>query len=228
MKLCISAAFSLLLAQANAGFIQMQYDFVTLVRNNTALRSLSSVLGTTFDELNQYGCWCYFEDDHGMGHGQTLDDFDAMCKVLANGYDCIRMDNGASCVPWETTYQSGISTGIDNLQTTCAAGNAGDDCAINSCIVEGLFVLRLFQHIVMNAGSIDGGLKVANGFQQDQVCNFGTGQIEGPVQCCGAYPERFKFRSNNGLMGCCGQEIFDQASMECCADGSTQIIGNCP
>ena len=46
------------------------HDFVTLVRNNTALRSLSLSLGATFDELNQYGCWCYFEQDHGMGHRQ--------------------------------------------------------------------------------------------------------------------------------------------------------------
>lgn len=70
MKLFVSAAFSLLLSQANAGYMQMQYDFVTLFRNNSALRSLPETLMGTFDEINQYGCWCYFENDHGMGHRQ--------------------------------------------------------------------------------------------------------------------------------------------------------------
>jgi len=227
MKLFASAACTLLLQTANAGFMQMQYDFVTLVRNNTALRSLSLSLGATFDELNQYGCWCYFEQDHGMGHGQTLDDFDSLCKVLANGYDCIKLDVGASCIPWEINYNSGQSGGLDNLPTTCAANNPGDDCKINSCIVEGRFVLSLFQQIVMNQAQLDQGLKTNSGFNQDQVCNFGSGNVEGPVTCCGAYPERFKFRTNAGSMACCGQEVYPTAMMECCTSGSAELIGDC-
>jgi hypothetical protein len=212
--------------------MQMQYDFVTLVRNSTgnspSSRSLSLSLGATFDELNQYGCWCYFEQDHGMGHGQTLDDFDSLCKVLANGYDCIKLDVGASCIPWEVNYNSGQSGGLENLPTTCANNNPGDDCKINSCIVEGRFVLNLFQQIVMNQAQLDQSMKTSNGFIQEQVCAFGTGETEGPVQCCGEYPQRFKFRTNAGAMACCGREVFPTAMMECCANGSAELIGDCP
>merc|ERR1712156_300715 len=229
MKLFVSAAFSLLLSQANAGFMQMQYDFVTLYRNNSASRSLPETLMGTFDEINQYGCWCYFENDHGMGHGQTLDHFDGLCKILANGYDCIKMDLGASCIPWETDYNSGITVSSNGIVDGCQNQNPGaDDCVINTCAVEGQFVLQIFAGIIYNAQQLDDGLKVNNGFQQDQVCNYGTGQVDGPVQCCGAYPERFKYRSNNGMTSCCTQTLFDVNSMECCADGSAQLIGSCP
>ena len=151
-----------------------------------------------------------------------------MCKVLANGYDCIKLDFGQSCVPWEVNYASGIAGGNDNLPTTCSSINSGDDCAIHACIVEGRFVLDIFQAIVVQQATVDSSLSNANGFQQDQICNFGTGQIQGPVECCGAYPERFKYRTNQGQNGCCVSEVYDTGMMECCANGSVDIIGNCP
>ena len=64
----LALIFSFQFTNTWAGFIQMQYDVVQLAKNTTVLRSVSSQLGQLFDELNQYGCWCYFGDDHGKGH----------------------------------------------------------------------------------------------------------------------------------------------------------------
>ena len=37
-------------------------------------------------DLDEYGCWCFFYDGNGRGAGQPVDDFDRICKILADGY----------------------------------------------------------------------------------------------------------------------------------------------
>merc|ERR1712000_267674 len=68
------------------------------------------------------GCWCYFDDDHGRGKGQPIDDLDGVCKTLHEGYECAMRDaeaEGTTCVPWEVAYVSAIGGATTTLQEAC-------------------------------------------------------------------------------------------------------------
>ena len=54
--------------------------------------------------LNNYGCWCYLDGDHGKGRGKPVDKLDEACRILSQGYACAAMDHGADCVPWQQDY----------------------------------------------------------------------------------------------------------------------------
>ena len=69
-------------------------------------RALSEIMGSTMDQINDYGCWCYFEDQHGQGKGQPVNDVDEYCKQLHQGYDCAKIDSQNACIPWEANYNS--------------------------------------------------------------------------------------------------------------------------
>ena len=69
-------------------------------------RALTEIMGSTMDQINNYGCWCYFEDQHGQGKGQPVNDVDEYCKQLHQGYDSAKLDSENVCVPWEANYNS--------------------------------------------------------------------------------------------------------------------------
>merc|ERR1711937_886320 len=68
------------------------------------------------EPIDQYGCWCYFQEDHGKGRGIPVNEIDEKCKILHNGYTCILMDaelaGDDDCVPWDIPYQSGSGLGL--------------------------------------------------------------------------------------------------------------------
>merc|ERR1712203_311703 len=88
-------------------------------------RAFTGSIGKTIRSINEYGCWCYFGNDHGRGKGQPQDAIDEMCKVLADGYDCAMRDaedEGTTCVPWEVEYVSAIGgsdVGIAKHEEIC-------------------------------------------------------------------------------------------------------------
>ena len=54
----------------------------------------------------------------------------------------------------------------------------------------------------------------------------GLGQ-EGPPQCCGEYPERFPYKTQNGARSCCGNKTYDSAMYECCPNLEIAAVGSC-
>merc|ERR1711937_520262 len=91
-----------------------------MMNESEEARAFTGSIGKTIRSMNEYGCWCYFDDEHGRGKGQPQDAIDEMCKVLADGYECAMRDaedEGTTCVPWEVEYVSAIGgsgNGIDN------------------------------------------------------------------------------------------------------------------
>ena len=79
------------------------------IRNKTGpLRSLTgNILDNYFVE---YGCWCYYGDEHGSfkGRGEPVDQWDTFCKELNQGYECAYMDAQArgdtACEPWNEQF----------------------------------------------------------------------------------------------------------------------------
>lgn len=106
-------------------------------------------------DLDRYGCWCYFDKDHGKGHGQPVDEFDSYCQHLHQGYDCAMIDAKANgepeCIAWETEYSiENIYTRM-NIYSECKVQNKGNLCAINACTVELNFIFFLFEKYFMNS-----------------------------------------------------------------------------
>merc|ERR1712226_904052 len=106
-------------------------------------------------DLDRYGCWCYFDKDHGKGHGVPVDEFDTYCQHLHQGYDCAMLDAKAAgepeCIAWETEYSiENIYTRM-NIYAECEVQNRGNLCAINACAVELNFIFFLFEKYFMNS-----------------------------------------------------------------------------
>ena len=39
-----------------------------------------------FEQINGYGCWCYFGSESLRGNGDVQDDIDGLCRQLVYGY----------------------------------------------------------------------------------------------------------------------------------------------
>merc|ERR1719230_2057578 len=94
-------------------------------------RKFSGALANTINGLNEYACWCFFNDDHGRGKGKALDGLDETCKVLHDGYECAMRDaedEGTTCVPWEVSYVSAVGGTGQSVVEECASVNAGNNC----------------------------------------------------------------------------------------------------
>jgi len=193
-------------------------------------KAFTGSIGKTIRSMNEYGCWCYFGDDHGRGKGQPIDAIDEMCKVLADGYECAMRDaenEGTTCVPWEVEYASAVGGIGQSLAEECADINPGSNCAARACTIEGAFVANLLDAFVSGNGLSPLNYH-ANGFDQPTTCatkkNGG-----GPTnkECCGSYPDRFPFKTIGGDRKCCGNRTYNSLTLKCCDAESSTVKFNC-
>jgi len=180
--------------------------------------------------LSDYGCWCYFEEAHGAGKGQPVDELDGYCKQLHDGYECIiadSVDAGIPCVPWEVTYTSAFGGGIpggmtqQNIEITCDGVNIPNSCAAWTCKVESWFIQQYFLYST-SGGVINAANRHANGFDVTTGCPTSLGHPS-PKNCCGNYPARYPFKTYDGARDCCQSHTFNTNMFVCCSDGSISI-----
>ena len=71
-----------------ASYYRMEDRLKELTQNITLNnnRNLASFIPTTLNNLQNYGCWC-FPTAGNYGRGQAQDDFDALCRLLSEGYE---------------------------------------------------------------------------------------------------------------------------------------------
>lgn len=197
------------------------YASLSLMKNETDPdRNVGIILGDALDSIDNYGCWCYFDENHGKGRGSPIDGVDAICKNLHMGYDCAMMDYAESqgvddCVPWEVVYNSGLAFGIGALVDSCNSANTGDLCAQYACMVEGAFMHHMIQAFLA-LGSVNPDHKHDNGFNPRDNCPVNGGDQTDERQCCGILPYRYPFKPLD--RECCGASTFDPAIMDCCSD----------
>jgi len=183
------------------------------------------------DSINGYGCWCYFQEEHGKGRGQPANEVDESCKWLHDGYTCILLDSEAEgdfdCVPWDVAYSGatglGVSAGDSSsleyaIRRTCNKNNKKNKCGERSCKVESYFVLNLFKHFL--AGVVfDPSLKHSLGFfNPKDDCPIKQGIMKSDKACCGEYPLRFPYKHLNGGRKCCNGSTYNAIVMQCCND----------
>merc|ERR1712127_1016798 len=82
-----------LAAIAVADIAQIAQNLQEVMQNNSVTRTFGSTWATSFIEaIDEYGCWCYFQDDHGRGRGPAANEVDEQCLKLHQGYECIIID----------------------------------------------------------------------------------------------------------------------------------------
>jgi len=238
------AAFLTGAALVSADLETIKQNFIGLVKNSSIPvpvpdgtgadgRSFgSSWAGQMIENIDEYGCWCYFQEDHGKGRGPPANEVDAQCKKLHDGYTCIILDaeaEGDECTPWDVPYNSGTGLGLvaddpennnnaNALRKSCARANRFDDCAQRSCIVESFFVMQLFRQF-LDGVKFDMSLKHSLGnWDRIDDCPVNQG-IDAEKECCGTYPHRFPFKLATlyGARACCGELTYNPDVMECCA-----------
>jgi len=215
---------------ALADFNQMSTDFSDAVSAFSQANGERTITQSDMALINEYGCWCYFQNDHHKGKGQPTDGIDSLCKRLHDGYTCAMIDAqamGDTCVPWEVDYTSAVGGSGDNMAQECQALNTGNNCAARACVIEGTFVANLLD-VLFSGTQIDNTKKHANGFDQATICatkkNGG-----GPANkaCCGNYPDRFPFRTVGGDRKCCGTRTYNSLTLKCCDQESSTVKFNC-
>lgn len=193
-------------------------------------RKFSGALANTINSLNEYACWCFFNDDHGRGKGKALDGLDEVCKVLHDGYECAMRDaeeEGRTCIPWEVDY---IPSGLfaTDIGQDCEIQNPGSNCAARACAVEGSFVANMLDFFI-GGGVLNDDYRQSNGFNFDEECGTkGTGKGNvSSKSCCGRYPDRFPFKTLNGDRACCGARTYNALSLKCCDPSASEVKFNC-
>jgi hypothetical protein len=202
-----------------------QYELIC-----NANRAFSGQIGNTINSMNEYGCWCYFGDDHGRGKGTPVDAIDEMCKVLHEGYECAMRDaedEGSTCVPWEVAYTSAVGGSGLTIAEECANVNSGNNCAIRACTVEGSFMANLLD-VFISGNGINNDNRHSNGFDQATVCaTKKNGGGPSNKACCGNYPDRFPFKTVGGDRQCCGSRTYNSLTLKCCDASASQVKFNC-
>jgi len=225
---------------SQAGFSQIKTLLQTIgtLQNDTNVNPGFRNLDQTLGSLDQnYGCWCYLDDFHGLGKGKPIDGVDSECKTLHNNYECLILDTiegvPDSCDenPWNVEYELKntvklISAILDRNQKDavelCKESNVNDVCAQNVCIVEMIFTIRV------NIAKNEFGFHIYDfghdyGFQSEEECKIFGENESGDKSCCGEYPTRKSFRPNAGEKGCCSGKVYSELFLECCDDGSVEM-----
>jgi len=171
--------------------------------------------------LNNYGCWCYFYDNHGPGRGEPQDEIDRACKALHHGYECMIIDGqeeGESCgQPWDVSYERVIPTGktFEEVMEECRTNNNGK-CEQRACMIETKFIQEISDLYWWREIEPKPELHHSNGFDPNVSCIPPQGLPPSPVNCCGDYPSRFAYKTLNGDRGCCNGRTYMTLFNQCC------------
>merc|ERR1711909_201433 len=95
------------------------------------------------------------------------------------------------CVPWDVDYVTGAQGSVDSIVADCAVRNEGNNCAIRACIIEGWFVMNIFQEF-FTGPPLDTTLSHDEGgfIPREQCTMQNHAGIPSEKSCCGTYPFR--------------------------------------
>jgi len=234
MKL-LSGTAVVLAFTADASLKAMKKGYNELIK--ASAKNNRNLLETNIKNVNNYGCWCYFDDQVGNGKGEPMDLIDAECRNLHRGYECAIADFGETCVPWEVTYfpVSGTSfigqhggVGPACVHTNTVVTSFGD-CAAAACAIETEFIdeytsitqnynpqFSTYSHTSTGQGNFNP--------KRNCVTNEKGTPDKGERDCCGTFPHRYPFKTYDGASACCQGSIFKKATHKCCLSGRV-ILG---
>jgi len=255
MKLIISS----LIPISFASFAEMDQLFQSILKNKTISNRAfgENQFALSLEPVQNYGCWCYSLKEHtNKGKSKPQDELDALCKKLAEGYECARIDaenEGLECSAWEEEY-----VGADGRRQQCSELKTEEDvagippeflanlgisvvskCKKQACLIEQNFVEEVADLFLDEFQSpIDPrqeSLKHEN-FDIEATCiskDCVGSFCSNDKQCCGEVPNRRTYKpvSESGEdRKCCGNVVYLNAMHQCCeSDGDLEVvpIGTC-
>ena len=197
------------------------------LRSMDSAQNTYQLLSGTIDDLDGYGCWCYFDEDVGRGQGTPVNKIDARCRNLHHGYACARLDDSSNNVcqrPWEVSYThvdlnnylNTLTLSYEDVHIECETKNAGDDCKSRACAVESYFILNLVT-LALTPNTFDYSFSHAENVWDPTANCLPMDLDSSEKECCGDYPLRFPFKTKNGERGCCKDVTYDTNMHNCCA-----------
>lgn len=229
-------------ALASLNSLQALYEAVSASSNTSVTgESFSRTLPGVqlqMDRLQEYGCWCYFDDLHGLGKGPTQNGYDEACKALHQGITCAAMDF-PECDANSQVYDAKIRPDPEtpgNVVVDCEAFNAGDECAISTCYLESHFITLLLAESLEKENTPQYDLfSQSQGFDRS-ACHGTKGPRDHDNMCCGQYTSNTRrpvpVYAGDGDKQCCENLVtgkfktYDATVSDCC-DGKVRTLGSC-
>lgn len=207
-------------AQVEPGFEDNRQDIANMLAYKLNAFGYNSV---SFTDVMSSGCWCNMINNYDKRHGHPVGAMDTACRAHAQCYKCMTMD--FECSEETSSYKVLIDSKTNDF--TCEKNDS--PCAIQACQCD----VELVNNLVLAAG--DDSFQVPTlteygGFNPAVQCvSSGGGGASGgpPNQCCGEYPKRFPFFTDDGNRGCCAGKTYKTMSLECCDSGEVKGIGSC-
>ena len=97
MKILFTLFITLIPTTVFSGLLEigLQIEYVLSTQNSTSIqaKNLNAILGPNWlGYIENYGCWCYFDEKHGQGHGMPQDGYDDACLALHHGTACAMLE----------------------------------------------------------------------------------------------------------------------------------------
>lgn len=250
MKIVISTSL-LLFGITSASLESLHANVANMAnsRNSTGgrgeLRAFQAFVKDMFSAINGYGCWCYLDsswrDENQvlinrpaiLAHGMAVDPIDESCRDLINSYKCIEMDaeeeGDYACNAQAVEYKPfNFFSANTDVESECTEFNQDKgSCAVNACIVEGVFTLNYIDYMFAGIAQAHphynaDHLHANNGgtFDPSVSCPGIPNPVGSDKQCCGEYDllTRHPYRLYTGFTtrSCCNGEVINNEIQQCC------------
>ena len=140
----------------------------------------------------------FFSDFVQFRRGMPVDKMDRECQNWYRCSKCIGMDTYGQCDPLSSLY--GVY--YDHYSTQFVCRDTNNECQMKVCECDVHFV----NTILASSSIFNSYYSNSYGWKPQGNCksNFLS---HGPAdQCCGEYPTRYPYNSENGERSCCGSK----------------------
>jgi len=186
--------------------------------------------------LQNYGCHCFPQNSRAAGGaGAAVDDYDQLCLNLARCHKCIEQDHFVSLsADWDADIGKYRFDILGDGSIDCESGNL-DQHKQDLCKCDAQFAIAMgaiWDDATYSHANWGGKNNDAYTLDYDNVCVASGAGLTADA-CCGDYPNRTPYDSNN--KDCCTDgtgangKLYSLVSGECCMDGSVASLGvGCP
>lgn len=170
-----------------------------------------------------YGCWCMPTGANEMtkNWGQPVDEIDATCRDMQMCYKCAKIDYGNDCKDTAGYRYRGYEVKGER-RIKCL--DKEDTCKRAICECDKRLAMDLAK--LEDTASYDFHSKYGS-FNFKEQCVPQCKNCHKWDSCCGKYPERYPYYSDNGAKQCCGQKTYYKSASSCCPNDRLQPYGTC-
>jgi len=178
-----------------------------------------------FSKYCFYGCWCMPSGGADINRvwGQPVDEIDATCRDMQLCYKCAKLDYGNQCKDTVGYSYKGYEV---NGERRIRCMDEQNTCRRAICECDRRLAMDLAK--LEDTASMDFHSKYGTfNFQEQCVPQCTGSSCPKWDQCCGDYPERFPYNSQDGAKQCCGQKTYYKSVLSCCQGDRLQPYGTC-